>query len=56
MNIKKIQKEIERHMASVAKERNSLDDFIATLSELREDCDSAYDSLITARDYLSELV
>lgn len=56
MSIKKILKGIEKHHRIIAKERDALDDFIASvteLSELRWDCQDAQDALEDARDALS---
>lgn len=55
-NGKKIVKEIDKRMKGVAAERDKLDNLIADLSDLREDCDEAWDHLQHARDVLSELV
>lgn len=49
-------KQIEKHMARVAKERDSLDVFIDELEGLKENCLEAYDNLQCARDALSQLV
>lgn len=54
--LQSITKSIEKHMERIAADRDKLDDFIDTLQALKEDCDNAYDALITARDALSELV
>ena len=56
MNTKKIMKEIDKHMAAVAKERDELDNFISKLEELKENCTNAWEDLQCARDSLSELV
>jgi uncharacterized protein YaaN involved in tellurite resistance len=56
MNFKKIIKEIDKHMAAVAKERDELDNFILQLEELKENCTDALENLQCARDSLSELV
>ncbi len=54
--IQSITKNIEKHMAKIAQDRDKLDDFIDTLTALKEDCDNAYDNLVDARDSLSELL
>ena len=51
-----IEKQIAKRQEAVAKERDKLDDFIAHLTDLREDCDNAWNCLQDARDALSELV
>ena len=56
MNVKSIDRQIKKHMDAVAKRRDELDDLIATLTDLREDCNEAWDHLGRARDALSELV
>lgn len=40
----------------MAKERDKIDDTISELSELKDDCEEAYELLMQARDKLSELV
>ena len=47
---------ISGHMKAVAKERDSLDDTIGELGQLRDGCQTAWDDLQHARDALSELV
>lgn len=54
--IQNITKSIEKHMSKIAQDRDKLDEFISELTQLKEDCDTAYDSLIDARDALSRLV
>jgi len=49
-------KKIEKHMVAVAKQRDSIDETISELEELREVCRRSYDHMIDARDALSELV
>jgi hypothetical protein len=49
-------KQIEKHQNQVAKDRDALDDYIAELRDLKEDCENAWDALQDARDALSELV
>jgi 5-enolpyruvylshikimate-3-phosphate synthase len=49
-------KQIEKRMDAVAKERDRIDEMIVDLSDLKEDCENAYDSLMVARDALSEMV
>lgn len=49
-------KRIDKHMASVAKERDKLDETISELESLKEDCDNAWNCLQDARDALSEMV
>jgi len=56
MKIKKLQKEIAKRMAAVAIERDKLDEVISDATDLREDCDEAWDHLQRARDALSEMV
>ena len=56
MNIKQIDKQMQKHMEAVAKSRDDLDEFIATLTDLREDCGDAWDHMERARDALSDLV
>ena len=56
MKIKKLQKEIAKRMTGVAIERDKLDEIIANATQLRENCDEAWDHLDRARDALSELV
>ena len=56
MKTKKMIFEIDRRMKAVAEERDKLDAFISEVSDLREDCDEAWDHLQRARDALSELV
>ncbi len=55
MNYKTIEKKIAKHQANIAKERDKLDDFISSISALREDCDEAFESLQDARDTLSRM-
>jgi len=47
---------IEKRMHAVAKERDTLDEAITEMEDLRETCRKAHESLIDARDALSELV
>lgn len=54
--IKTIIKKIEKHQQAVAKQRDSLDDFISEIEGLKFSCESAWDDLQRARDALSELV
>ena len=49
-------RKIEKHMATVAKERDAIDSLINDLTSLKDSCDRAYDALWCARDALSELV
>lgn len=56
MNIKAIIKQIDKRKASIAAERDRLDELISEAEMLRDNCDSAYASLEDARDSLSELV
>lgn len=56
MTNKKIIEGIKERMDAVAKERDTLDEFISELNDLREDCDNAWECLQQARDALSELV
>jgi len=56
MKVKQWIKVIEVRMAAVAKERDKLDDAISEMEGLKENCETAYDALQTARDALSELV
>ena len=56
MNAAKIVKGIDAKMAKVAKVRDELDDFIDTLTGLREGCNEAWENLHRARDALSEMV
>lgn len=56
MKIAKIMKEITKRQASVALERDKLDELISEVTDLREDCDNAWNNLQDARDALSELV
>jgi len=54
--IESIVKNIDKHMAKVASDRDKLDEFIDELEQLKEDCTEAYDNLTDARDALSRLV
>jgi septal ring factor EnvC (AmiA/AmiB activator) len=54
--IKSIIRGIDKHMIKIAQDRDKLDEFISDLNSLKEDCDSAYDALIDARDALSRMV
>jgi len=56
MKTDKMVSEIEKRMAAVAKERDRLDNLIANVKGLRENCDEAYNHLECARDALSEMV
>lgn len=56
MKVKSWMKTIETHMAAIAKERDKLDEAISEMEGLRENCDSAWNDLQSARDSLSELV
>ena len=56
MKTKKWIKEIEKRMVAVGKERDKLDDLIAEIADLRENCDEAWDHMQRARDALSEMV
>ena len=56
MKPKSIKKEIQKRMDAVAKERDKLDDLISEVTDLRDDCEEAWDCLVNARDALSELV
>ena len=56
MKTKKWISEIDKRMVGVAKERDKLDALISEISDLREDCDEAWDHLQRARDALSALV
>ena len=49
-------KQIDIRMQAVADERDKLDELIAELEHLKENCSEAHDSLQRARDALSELV
>lgn len=56
MTHKRIAARIEKHEIALAKERDKLDELIAHLSQLRDDCDEAIDDLQRARDALSKFV
>jgi hypothetical protein len=47
---------LKKHQAKIAADRDALDESIAEMSELREDCDEAWHLLQDARDALSRLV
>ena len=49
-------KQIEKRIAGIEKERDALDDMISRLQDLEEVCTRAHESLMEARDALSELV
>lgn len=54
--VQKLTKQINRHMDRVANTRDKIDEFIDTATQLRDDCDDAYNHLVDARDALSRLV
>lgn len=56
MDYAEIINKIEAHMKAIAAERDKIDDTISELSQLKDNCDTAYDDLHHARDALSELV
>jgi hypothetical protein len=56
MKVKSWIKTIETRMAGIAKERDKLDEAISEMEVLRENCDTAWNDLQSARDALSELV
>lgn len=56
MSIKSMIRRVEKHLADVAKIRDTIDSSISEMSDLRDDCENAWDSLQRARDALSELV
>lgn len=56
MTIKSILKELEKRQAGVAAERDKLDNLISEAEGLRENCNTAWDDLQSARDALSEMV
>lgn len=56
MKLEEAKMAIEQRMMAVAEERDKIDDLISELQQLRENCETAYDCLWTARDALSELV
>jgi hypothetical protein len=47
---------IEMQMKAIADERDKIDDLISELSQLRDNCQTAYEDPYHARDALSELV
>jgi len=49
-------RQIEKRRVAVGKERDKLDELIGELTQLRDNCQTAYDDLWHARDALSELV
>jgi len=51
-----IDRTISFHQIRIGVERDSLDNAIATLEQLKEDCEEAWDALQEARDALSRLV
>ncbi len=51
-----IDKLLGQHERKIAKERDDLENLIANLEALRDDCQEAWDSLQAARDALSRLV
>jgi len=56
INWKDTIKKIDAQMKAVGKERDKIDELIGELTDLRDNCDTAYQALWDARDALSELV
>jgi hypothetical protein len=54
--IDKFDKMMEQELTKVGKVRDGLDEKISEMSDLRENCEEAWDNLQRARDALSELV
>jgi len=54
--IQKWLKAIERQQDTIEKERDRLDDMIANMEDLKDDCYEAWEHLDNARDALSRLV
>jgi len=48
-------KKIDKKQIKIGKERDSLDDLISDMAQLREDCSEAWDNLQDARDALSRM-
>lgn len=55
-SIKALDKQIAKRMTAVAAERDRLDDLLATVEQLKDDCADAWNALQNARDALSRLV
>jgi hypothetical protein len=56
MKIAQIIKQIEKRRDAVGMERDRLDALIGELTDLKENCEEAWDDLQRARDALSEQV
>ena len=56
INWKDTIKKIDAQMKAVGKERDKIDELIGELTDLMDNCDTAYQALWHARDALSELV
>ena len=56
LKLKEFIEEVKIRMESIGNERDKINELIVEMSELKENCDDALDSLENARDSLSELV
>lgn len=56
MDWTKVIEKIDARKAAVAAERDTIDDLLSDLEELRENCREAWDDLQHARDALSKIV